>query len=48
MLWDSPAFNAGLTVGSQIVAVNGRNFDGDALKDGDQGRRRQRAARRSC
>ena len=33
MLWDSPAFNAGLTVGSQITAVNGRDFDGDALKD---------------
>lgn len=33
VLWDSPAFNAGLTVGSQIVAVNGRNFSGDAIKD---------------
>ena len=33
VLWDSPAFNAGLTVGSQITAVNGRDFDGDALKD---------------
>jgi predicted metalloprotease with PDZ domain len=32
VLWDSPAFNAGLTVGSQILAVNGRSFDGDALK----------------
>jgi predicted metalloprotease with PDZ domain len=32
VLWDSPAFNAGLTIGSQIVAVNGRSFDGDALK----------------
>ena len=32
VLWDSAAFNAGLTVGSQIVAINGRNFDGDALK----------------
>ena len=35
MLWDSPAFNAGIAVGSEIVAVNGRKFDmmGDALKN---------------
>jgi predicted metalloprotease with PDZ domain len=35
VLWDSAAFNAGLTVGSEIVAVNGRKFDmmGDALKN---------------
>ena len=32
VLWDSAAFNAGLTVGSEVVAVNGRKFDGDALK----------------
>jgi predicted metalloprotease with PDZ domain len=32
VLWDSPAFNAGLTVGTKIVAVNGRDYDGDALK----------------
>jgi predicted metalloprotease with PDZ domain len=32
VIWDSPAFNAGLTVGTEIVAVNGRKFDGDALK----------------
>jgi predicted metalloprotease with PDZ domain len=32
VLWDSPAFNAGLTIGSELVAVNGRKFDGDALK----------------
>jgi predicted metalloprotease with PDZ domain len=32
VLWDSAAFNAGLTIGSQIVAVNGRNFSGEALK----------------
>jgi predicted metalloprotease with PDZ domain len=32
VLWDSPAFNAGVTVGSEILAVNGRHFDGDALK----------------
>ena len=32
VLWDSAAFNAGLTVGSEILAVNGRKFDGDAIK----------------
>ena len=32
VLWDSPAFNAGLTIGSEILAVNGRHFDGDSLK----------------
>jgi len=33
VLWDSAAFNAGLTVSSQITAINGRDFDGDALKE---------------
>ena len=35
VLWDSPAFNAGITIGSEIVAVNGRKFDmmGDGLKN---------------
>ena len=33
VLWDSAAFNAGITVGSQIAAVNGRDYDADALKD---------------
>ncbi len=32
VLWDSAAFNAGITIGSEIIAVNGRKFDGDALK----------------
>ena len=32
VIWDSPAFNAGMTVGSELLAVNGRKFDGDALK----------------
>jgi predicted metalloprotease with PDZ domain len=32
VLWDSAAFNAGITVGSQIVAVNGRALDMDELK----------------
>ena len=32
VIWDGPAFNAGMTVGSELVAVNGRAFDADALK----------------
>jgi predicted metalloprotease with PDZ domain len=32
VIWDSAAFNAGLTVGSEVVAVNGRKFDGDTIK----------------
>ena len=32
VLWDSAAFNAGITTGAELVAVNGRKFDGDALK----------------
>jgi predicted metalloprotease with PDZ domain len=31
--WDSPAFNAGLTVGAKLIALNGRAFDTDKLKD---------------
>jgi predicted metalloprotease with PDZ domain len=31
VIWDSPAFNAGLTIGSQIVGINGRTFDADRL-----------------
>ena len=33
VLWDSAAFDAGITVGTEILAVNGRDFDPDALKD---------------
>ena len=31
--WDGPAFKAGLTEGTQIVAVNGDAFNADDLKD---------------
>ncbi|NID17342.1 M61 family metallopeptidase [Luteibacter yeojuensis] len=31
--WDGPAFNAGLSPGMTIVAVNNKEFDGDTLKD---------------
>lgn len=33
VLWDSPAFNAGLTPGMTVLAVNGRVFKGEVLKD---------------
>ncbi len=33
ILWDSPAFKAGLTAGMQIVAVGGLPFDPDVLKE---------------
>jgi predicted metalloprotease with PDZ domain len=32
VLWESPAFDAGLTTGSQLIAVNGRAFTPDELK----------------
>ena len=32
VLWDGPAFNAGLTVGTTLVAVNSRALDTDQLK----------------
>ena len=33
VLWGSPAFNAGMTIGTELVAVNGHAFDADQLKD---------------
>ena len=33
VLWDSPAFRAGLTRGAKLIAVNGVAYDGDQLKD---------------
>jgi predicted metalloprotease with PDZ domain len=33
VLWNGPAFEQGLTVGNQIVAVNGTAYDADRLKD---------------
>jgi predicted metalloprotease with PDZ domain len=32
VLWEGPAYKAGLTVGTEIVAVNGTTFDPDRLK----------------
>ncbi|MFK2899755.1 M61 family metallopeptidase [Dyella jejuensis] len=32
VLWDGPAFNAGISPGMTIVAVDGRSYDPDALK----------------
>ena len=31
--WDGPAFKAGLTADTQIIAVNGNTYDPDGLKD---------------
>jgi predicted metalloprotease with PDZ domain len=33
IVWDGPLFNAGLTVGSEIIAVNGLVFSEDDIKD---------------
>ncbi len=33
VLWDSPAFKAGLTVGDRILAVNGIAYDAERLKE---------------
>lgn len=33
VLWDSPAFKAGISPGMTVVAVNSRDYDPDALKD---------------
>jgi len=33
VLWDSPAFKAGLTASNQIVAINGIPYDPDVLKE---------------
>ena len=33
VLWDSPAFKAGLTAGTQIVAIDGAGFEPELLKE---------------
>ena len=33
VLWDSPAFKAGMSPGMSIIAVNGREYSADVLKD---------------
>lgn len=33
VIWDSPAFKAGLTVGGKIVAVNGTEFSADVFRN---------------
>jgi predicted metalloprotease with PDZ domain len=31
--WDGPIFNAGIVVGSEILAVNGKAYTDDVIKD---------------
>jgi len=33
VLWDGPAFKTGLAIGARILAVNGKVYDGDRLKE---------------
>ena len=33
VLWDGPAFKAGVSPGMKVVAVNGKEFSADAIKD---------------
>ncbi|PMQ06835.1 hypothetical protein DyAD56_02875 [Dyella sp. AD56] len=33
VLWDGPAFKAGLSPGMKVIAVNGKEYSGDAIKD---------------
>ncbi len=33
IVWDGPLFKAGLTVGAEIIAVNGRAYSDDGIKD---------------
>jgi predicted metalloprotease with PDZ domain len=37
VIWEGPAYKAGLTVGTQIISVNGIAFDGDKLKNAIKG-----------
>jgi predicted metalloprotease with PDZ domain len=44
VLWEGPAYAAGLTVGTQIVAVNGVTYDSDRLKEAVKGTKTNSAA----
>jgi len=33
VLWDGPAYKVGLTIGTQIIAVNGTAYDADQIKN---------------
>jgi predicted metalloprotease with PDZ domain len=44
VLWDGPAYAAGLTVGTQIVAVDGVTYDSDRLKEIVKGAKTNTAA----
>ncbi len=43
VLWEGPAFKAGFTVGTQVVAVNGVAYDGDRLKEAVKGAKSSKA-----
>jgi predicted metalloprotease with PDZ domain len=43
VLWDSPAYKAGLTSGQEIIAVNGIAYDADRLKDWVKGSKEEKA-----
>ena len=47
-LWDSPAFDAGMVDGAQIVAVDGEAYSADAHQATRSPRRRTAASRSSC
>ena len=32
VVWDSPAFNQGLTIGTNIIAVNGQGYSGEVMR----------------
>ena len=33
VVWDGPLFNAGLTTDTELIAVNGKTYSDDAIKD---------------
>ena len=42
--WGSPAFKAGIALGTQIIAVNGDDYDADGLKDAITGAKSDQAS----
>ena len=44
VLWEGPAYKSGLTVGAQVIAINGKAFDAERLKDAIKDARKTSAA----